>query len=619
LYYLGNFVRGILLVNDEFGGLGYFNHRTLITRLARQTNKTRSKLQTVAKAAKNTLEHQAMVGLVISRDFQKLSVTFREDEKFGVSGFWHLSYLFAVRSEGPLAGEVHHDLMACLVYSGPRKTMWWTLAEDETPASCMNVLAEGETVEEVLSQETCSACNEPSCTIFQEGWVCTNITCAELGKDHSRQPLPTQTYLRQLLQPWVSQQQLDQAPPPLLPEVGNQIQLAQDDTQNLAIMRDFWKGWVCSACQTMNRRRLYSKVVCRCGWSSKSSPPKMPLGRVAGKEFLTLDADSEPPHRSIREDSVKLIQREFTDKYAIYTWEFGPEARVTALYPRAVAHEGPDGNNKIFEALEEKVRTGVIPMERVPFIYDTGSKAITRQFCANFGQSYKTSMRIDTTSFEQADPLIRDLIQQAEAVIMARVKLDVDFNEAFLLAYLPEMAIGWHNDGETGLGDVVCSRSFGADSIMKFAMHGDYWAGHKRTSIKGIVLTPDDPHLRGCLKMEERRGLLEKHQNGELTKEEYEAQLKGIVSQHKLTQRRVSPTLLSLTIPHGGYIIMSGKNMQKHYQHSAETTGLLRFVITMRSIGEQHDELTWNARRRAAEGRSAATSSVLGKRKERSA
>jgi hypothetical protein len=191
-------------VNDEFGGLGHFNDRVLITLLARQTNNTRSTMPSVAKMAKNTFEQQAMVGLIISRDFQKLPVTFREKERFGVSGFWHLTYVFAVRSEGPLAGEVHHDLMGCLVYSGPRKTMWWTLAEDETPANCVSVLAEGKTVQEMLSQETCSACNEPSCTIFQEGWACTNITCTDLGKDHSRHPLPTQTYLRSLLQPWVS-------------------------------------------------------------------------------------------------------------------------------------------------------------------------------------------------------------------------------------------------------------------------------------------------------------------------------------------------------------------------------------------------------------------------------
>jgi hypothetical protein len=34
-----------------------------------------------------------------------------------------------------------------------------------------------------------------------------------------------------------------------------------------------------------------------------------------------------------------------------------------------------------------------------------------------------------------------------------------------------------------------------------------------------VVLTPDDLRLRGCLRMEERRTLLEQHQNGDLTRE----------------------------------------------------------------------------------------------------
>lgn len=110
-------------------------------------------------------------------------------------------------------------------------------------------------------------------------------------------------------------------------------------------------------------------------------------------------------------------------------------------------------------------------------------------------------------------------MRRAEAVVLARIDVDVDFNEALLLAYLPDMSIGWHNDGEADLGDVICSHSFGANCVMKFAMQGGNWSGHKPTTTKEIVLTPDDPHLHGCLKMEERRALLEKHQNGELTKE----------------------------------------------------------------------------------------------------
>jgi hypothetical protein len=109
LYYKDNLTLGILLVKDEFGGLGHFHNRVLITRLVRQTNEKRSTLATVERAAKNTLEQQAMIGVVISRDFRKLPTTFKGDELFGVSGFWHLTKFFAVRSEGSGKSETHRS------------------------------------------------------------------------------------------------------------------------------------------------------------------------------------------------------------------------------------------------------------------------------------------------------------------------------------------------------------------------------------------------------------------------------------------------------------------------------------------------------------------------------
>ncbi len=568
LYYNNNLIHGILLVNNEFGGLGHFHDRVLITRLARQTNDKRSTLSTVVKVASNTLKCQAMIGLVISRDFQKLPVAFQGDEKFGVSGFWHLSCVFAVVSEGPKESETHIDLMACLIYSGSRETMWWTAADADTAGNTMNVLKEGETFDQRFRKKSCSTCNSSSLTIFQEGWICTNVTCTKVGKTHSGHALQTKTYLEQFLQPWVSPHQLAQVCPPLLPERSDEKQLTDDKDENLKIMRDHWRGWVCSVCRTMNRRKQYHKLVCPCGESFLSSPPHVRLDQVAGKEFLTLNADDKLPHKSIKDASVKLIQMEFTEMFAIYTWEFGPEARVMGLYPRAVAHEGPRGNDKIFGELQEKMGSGAIPLARAGFIDDTGRKSFTRHFCANFGHQYNASMDISTTPFERADPLMTELVHKAKAIVLDRFSVDVDLNEALCLAYLPEMAISWHDDGEPGLGDTVISSSFGADTTMKFAMKGNYWAGRKPTIKDTVMLTPGDLHLPGCLRMEERRVLLQKVQSGELTKDDYESQLKEVVKGNKVTRDAVSPTLLSLTIPHGGYIIMSGENMQKYYKVS---------------------------------------------------
>jgi hypothetical protein len=97
-------------------------------------------------------------------------------------------------------------------------------------------------------------------------------------------------------------------------------------------------------------------------------------------------------------------------------------------------------------------------------------------------------------------------------------------------------------------------------------MKGTYWTGRKPTTMIKVVLTPDDLRLRGCLRMEERRTLLEQYQNGDLTREKYGAELKEAVNQNSLGRDDVSPTLLKLTVPHGGYVIMYGKNMQRCYE-----------------------------------------------------
>ncbi len=338
-------------MNDDFGGLGHFDDRVLITRLARQTNKIPSTIPTATRAASNTLRKQAMVGLVISRNFQKLPVTFRDDEIYGVSGFWHLSHVFAVRSEGPKEGEVHTDLMACLVYSGSRETMWWTLTDDETATNAVHVLGKGQTVDQMFEKEECALCSEDSLTIFTEGWLCTNVECSSLGRDHAGQAPKTKTYSSRFLQPWLSSEQMTKTAPLLLPALlTQQAQLTNDSKQSFETMRDFWRGWVCPSCKTMNRRRDYHQMVCPCGnFSTPSPPPYATLGQVTKKEFLELNANEKRLPYNIRSQGVKLTEQEFTDKYAIYTWELEAEAKVTALYPRAVVHAGASGNDKVVE------------------------------------------------------------------------------------------------------------------------------------------------------------------------------------------------------------------------------------------------------------------------------
>lgn len=567
--YKDNLILGLLLLNDDYGGLGFFQDRVLITRLVRQTDAKASQYSMMAKMAKKTLEEKAMIGLVISRDFQKLPTTFEGEEQFGVSGFWHLTRVFVVKSQGSTPSERHTDLMACLVYSGPKKDIWWTSKTDDAAEFPLTVLGDGETLDDRFESRTCPTCNQSSIAIFEEGWVCTNFDCSGLSKDASGALLQKPTYLKDFLEPLVSRQHLGRKPPRLLPDRSHQVQLTGDKAQNLIILRDHWRGWVCPDCHTMNRRKEYHRLVCACGHSTTSSPPHVRLDQVADDRFLTLAAKDAPPHQSINDTAVKVVHREFTKEFAIYTWELGPQARVMVLYPRLVTNALPHGNNDVFKKLQEKARTGAIPLARAGFSDDTSGRGfITRHFCANFGRQYNPSMKLTTVPFGRADALIIDLVQRAQAIVLERLGIAVEFNEALCLAYLPDMSIGWHNDGEVGLGDVIVSHSFGSNCEMKFAMKGMYWTGQKHNSGSKLVVTPDDPNLPGCLKGEERRALRAKLERGELTAEAYEAQLKEVVRGNKVSRDNVSPVLLRLVIPHGGYMIMHGENMQKYYQVS---------------------------------------------------
>lgn len=183
-------------MKNEYGGQGHFHDRMLITRLAHQTNSDRSLTKVVTEAALNNLKNRSMIAVVIGHDFEKLPVKFRDDEQFGVTGFWHLSKIFAVRAEklNGKKAEQHTWLMGCLTYAGPRETMWWTSVDDKTKEAAVSVMDSDKTFDDYFDQQRCSTCGESPITIFQEGWVCTNQICAKLCMDASGSLLKEPTY-----------------------------------------------------------------------------------------------------------------------------------------------------------------------------------------------------------------------------------------------------------------------------------------------------------------------------------------------------------------------------------------------------------------------------------------
>jgi alkylated DNA repair dioxygenase AlkB len=593
VYYKEDRIHGMLLLNSEYGGdLSHFSDRVIISRIARRKKNKKSKMDVLFKAALGTMENNQMVGLAISNKFQDLPVTFGHGEEYGISGFWHLTHIFAVGSEEDTV------LMGRLFYGGPESSIWWkapvakvVMAGELSPnADSMKVLPPNETSDHKISSHTCSACGKISLAIFEEGWTCTNPNCAAVGNDQNGQRLDGYTYSSGFLEPFVSVDQLAVVSPRLLPDLRTPMQLGSDadDEADSAMMRDDWRGYHCSGCNTLHRRREYARLGCECGISLSCPPAHVPLDRVADEEFLHLK-NGQQPEGLVRKACVQIINELFDDMFASYTFKFSDEAFATIFYARQKMNEGPDGNDAIYAKLQAMARSGEMPMQRAKFDNSKVVASVTRHFLAPFGRQYNAKMDLPSVPFDQADPLISDLVQRAGALVKERLNLDIKFNQSLVVAYLSEMVMDWHDDGEHGLEDVIVSHSFGATCTMQFAMKAKYYSGRRKSKQPDEVpLTACDPHLPGCLKYEQQVGLLQRFKDGELSDDEYRAELTEIVRANKVSSK-VSPPLLTLRVPHGAYVVMHGKNMQKYYEHKVESDGLLRFVATIRHITDDHD------------------------------
>jgi alkylated DNA repair dioxygenase AlkB len=67
---------------------------------------------------------------------------------------------------------------------------------------------------------------------------------------------------------------------------------------------------------------------------------------------------------------------------------------------------------------------------------------------------------------------VTELVGRAKAIVLDRLSVDMDFNETLCLAYLPDMSMGWHKDGEADMKDVIISPSFGTNCKIKFCNEG---------------------------------------------------------------------------------------------------------------------------------------------------
>ncbi|KAL7265870.1 hypothetical protein RUND412_011602, partial [Rhizina undulata] len=158
-----------------------------------------------------------------------------------------------------------------------------------------------------------------------------------------------------------------------------------------------------------------------------------------------------------------------------------------------------------------------------------------------------------------------EVVNKALELIHKRVGLiypDAEFNEILSVGYFEEQKMGYHDDGEAGLGDTVSSISLGAPSRFRFRLKAKYVNDTQRWKSRDV--------------------------NGDMVEMFGNAFEEGDVSGRKKEGKGSTRVKLDLLLSHGDTMIMRGRDIQKYWEHSAVPSGLFRIAVTARQITPEH-------------------------------
>ena len=88
-----------------------------------------------------------------------------------------------------------------------------------------------------------------------------------------------------------------------------------------------------------------------------------------------------------------------------------------------------------------------------------------------------------TLPFDQCPPCVLRALELVRARAAMMLDEPPSFNELLTAAYMEKQAMGFHTDGERGLGPIVASLSMGSPAIMKFRTLED-----RKTIVLSLVL-----------------------------------------------------------------------------------------------------------------------------------
>ncbi|KAH0095790.1 hypothetical protein KCU66_g16333, partial [Aureobasidium melanogenum] len=437
-------------------------------------------------------------------------------------------------------------------------------------------------------KQHCESCSNEYDQIYLSGWICLNSRCERFwclpdgSTPDAAQLIYDPRFLKQKT-PWVNEQ------PPIsfrFPLYTTSAIAGEDyKAENL-------RGMTCPECGKCNARVKWEGWECTgCGFEHKPKITPLPAASIQDQNYPVSDAypsshDSALPHIKI---SVN-----FSHNYRWITYKFKvsatEEGEVVHGIANKVVREEVRGPNQMWEHLQTNCH-GLVRREL--------SNALMNSFTMNYGMPYKFIAAGDSLPFTDAPWPVTEAVSRlnwADRITSGNAVKDKEkFNELYLVAYLQDQSMNYHDDGEKGLGSTVATLSLGGRAEMGFRPKSFFFHGMKSIDYnrkRMTVMTKDEP-LPEFPNYELRKQYLEEIKNANFSESEEKERLAEMATAlraaypPKQSCTRVEDWV-RLSLGHGDIVIMRGAHLQKYYEHGVSPKGLMRYALTCRTVLPGH-------------------------------
>jgi hypothetical protein len=496
--------------------------------------------------------------------------------RFCVLGYFKPANIWCEKTKGHVFWRLRFEK---LNYQTPS---WWQ------PKGTVEIAKPGSLPPPVV--QTCEVCLVESQQHYIGAWMCLQSGCTAFWKTKTDSGLvePNESSLvhdpRFLKQrnPWP----MENLTYPLISETAH---ISGHAIAGEDCARAHWSGIVCPLCGRCCPRRDWWGWKCYtpgCGYERKAPHTLIPAASI--REPFEPLATTYMPSRDLLDPRVTL-DISFAHNYRIHRYTIpGTEGFVTHLIANKTVVEESDGPDDMFEELQ-CVEIGLRRRHVGHREY------LTRHFTVNYGMPYKFIAAAETSPFEDATSAIvngRSRLNWATKLVLAQYQGQTmediskewkpkEFNEVLALGYLEDQGIGYHDDGEMGLGPTIATLSLGAPGVMKLRMKPKHYYG---ASPSGIIT--QEPPILGCLAYESRRAAQQSIEDlKRLDRQTYSKRARQVAMELGLKHSAKSPKdVLEMYVGHGDIVVMHGTDLQKYYEHAVKPSGKLRFALTCRRI-----------------------------------